>query len=144
MQANKVVVHDKEGNIIKGMTADFLAKKPFFHLHLGGVQGQEVREVFIANLKAVFFVKDFEGDPAYHEKKSFAEEPKSGKPVQVVFNDGEHMFVYTHALNFGQPGFFLTPADPDSNNERVFVVYSSLTSMEVDGRPIDLEKSQKG
>jgi len=59
MPVNKVVVHDKEGNIIKGTTADFLPKKPMFHLVVGGMHGDQVKEVFVETLKAVFFVKDF-------------------------------------------------------------------------------------
>jgi hypothetical protein len=37
-----------------------------------------------------------------------------------------------------QPGFFLIPLDPKSNNERIFIVFSSLSTLEVDGALVKL------
>jgi len=143
LPANKVVVHDQEGNLFKGTTADFLSKRPTFHLMVGGVEGGAVKEIYVASLKAIFFVKDFQGDPAYHEVKAFSERPVSGKKVKAVFKDGEIMVGYTHAINFDQPGFFMVPADTNSNNERIYAIFSAMTELEIDGRPIDLRKFQK-
>jgi len=143
LPANKVVVHDQDGNLFKGTTADFLAKRPTFHLMIGGVEGGEVKEVYVANLKAIFFVKDFDGNPSYREVKAFPERPVSGKKLKAVFKDGEIMVGYTHAINFDQPGCFMVPADSNSNNERIYAIYSFMTELEIDGRPIDLRKFQK-
>lgn len=35
MPANKIVVHDKGGSVLKGTTADFLPKRPLFHIAVG-------------------------------------------------------------------------------------------------------------
>jgi hypothetical protein len=132
MIVNKLVVHDKEGNVLKGTTADFLPKKPMFHLSIGGINGEEIQKIVIDNLKAVFFVKDFEGDKNHHEATGLDNLP-AGKKIRAQFKDGEAVSGYTHVLNMGQPGFFLIPADPQSNNERIFIVFSSLSQLEVDG-----------
>ncbi|MCJ7547680.1 MAG: hypothetical protein MUP30_12810 [Deltaproteobacteria bacterium] len=136
MPANKIVVHEKSGSVLKGTTADFLPKRPFFHLAVGGMHGEEIKQIFIDDLKAVFFVKDFGGNKDYKETKSPDVLPGSGKKIRVVFKDGETISGYTHVFNMDQPGFFLIPLDPKSNNERIFIVFSSLGTLEVDGSPV--------
>jgi hypothetical protein len=138
MTANKIVVHEKSGNVIKGTTADFLPKRPLFHLSVGGMHGEEMKKIFIDDLKAVFFVRDFGGNKDYKETKSPDGFPGSGKKIRAVFKDGETISGYTHVFNMDQPGFFLIPLDQKSNNERVFIVYSSLSTLEVDGSLVRL------
>jgi hypothetical protein len=129
MPVNKIVVHEKSGNILKGTTADFLPKRPLFHIAVGGIHGEEIKKIFINNLKAIFFVKDFSGNKDYEETRDF---------VRAIFIDGEIITGHTHALNLDQPGFFLVPADPQSNNERIFIIFSALSKLEVDGSLVDL------
>jgi hypothetical protein len=138
MPANKIVVHDKGGTVLKGTTADFLPKRPLFHIAVGGMHGEEVKKIFVDNLKAIFFVKDFSGNRDYKETKDVLDSPSSGKKIRAIFRDGEIVSGHTHALNLNQPGFFLVPADPQSNNERVFIVFSSLSTLEVDGSLVDI------
>ena len=137
MHVNKIVVHDKGGNVLKGTTADFLPKRPMFHLSIGGMHGEEIKEIVIANLKVVFFVKDFEGDKNHQEATGLDNLP-AGKKIRAQFKDGEVVAGYTHVLNMEQPGFFLIPADPKSNNERIFIVFSSLSKFEVDGSVVNI------
>jgi hypothetical protein len=138
MPANKIVVHDKGGNVLKGTTADFLPKRPLFHIAVGGIHGEEIKKIFVDNLKAIFFVKDFSGNRTYQETKDFSGRAASGKQIRALFKDGEIVSGHTHVLNLNQPGFFLVPADPQSNNERMFIVFSSLSTLEVDGSRVDL------
>jgi len=133
MPANKIVVHEKSGNVLKGTTVDFLPKRPLFHLAVGGMHGEAMKKIFIDDLKAVFFVKDFGGNKDYKETKSLDGLPGSGKKIRVVFKDGETISGYTHVFNMDQPGFFLIPLDQKNNNERIFIVFSSLSTLEVDG-----------
>ena len=140
MPVNKIVIHEKSGTVLKGTTADFLPKRPLFHLSVGGMHGEAMKKIFIDDLKAVFFVKDFGGNKDYQETKSPVGLPGSGKKIRVVFKDGETIFGYTHVFNMDQPGFFLVPADPRSNNERVFIVFSSLSTLEVDGSLVKLKQ----
>ena len=138
MPANKIVVHEKSGNVLKGTTADFFPKRPLFHLAVGGMHGEEMKKIVVDHLKAVFFVRDFGGNKDYQETKSPEGLPGSGKKIRAVFKDGETISGYTHVFNMDQPGFFLIPLDQKSNNERVFIVFSSLSTLEVDGSPVRL------
>jgi hypothetical protein len=48
--------------------------------------------------------------------------PVLGRKIKVIFNDGEVLVGTTQGYQTGRPGFFIIPADPDSNIERCFVV----------------------
>jgi hypothetical protein len=138
MPVNKVVVHRKNGEVMKGITMDFTPTGPAFHLEVGGVSGTAMHEVLLESAKAIFFVKDFTGRLWYKDVKEFAAEPRAGSRVKATFQDGEVIYGYSHALNFDYPGFFLFPADSNSNNQRVYVIYASLESLEVHDSPVDL------
>jgi hypothetical protein len=134
MLASKVVVHDREGTLIKGTTADFLPNKPSFHVMVGGDQA-DIQEVLVDALKGVFFVKDFEGDPDYAEYRGFLDHPRPGKRVKAVFADGETVYGYAQVINYQKPGFFLFPSDEGWNNERIFAVFAALDRLEVNDVP---------
>ena len=119
---NKVVARFADGRLLKGMTADFFPNKDLFHVSDAFAEpGAEPVEVRAQDLKALFFVKDFAGNPGYQEAKEFVR-PPVGRAIRVVFKDGEVLVGTTQGYQPGRPGFFLEPADPDSNNERCFVV----------------------
>ncbi len=65
------------------------------------------------------------------EKKVFPSKPLPGKKVQVKFTDGEILLGYTQGYDPKRTGFFLLPVDPESNNERIFVVLSSLEHIQI-------------
>ena len=120
---NKVVARFVDGRVLKGMTADFSPTKDVFHLALADAPGQAPLEVRAQDLKALFFVKDHAGNPGYDERKEFESTPSiAERPIQVVFQDGEVLVGTTSGYRAGRPGFFLTPADPESNNERCYVI----------------------
>jgi len=129
----KTVAHYADGKILKGFIQDFYPSKPFFHLlpaTTGFSSTDEVVKVRIEQLKAVFFVRDFAGNPSYNERKSFAEgERPPGRKVRVVFKDGEWMVGSTVAYEPRRPAFFLIPADPQSNNRSVFAVAAAVVSV---------------
>lgn len=86
-----------------------------------------VETVKVADLKAVFFVKDFAGNPGYNELKTFGEARlPQGRRIQVEFKDGEVLVGTTTGYQPGRVGFFLVPADPKSNNDRCFVVAGAV------------------
>jgi len=73
-------------------------------------------------LKALFFVKDLAGDPQHVEKKAFDPARRlrgagSGSNSRTVKSWWEH-----DRLPARTPGFFLVPADAESNVERCYVV----------------------
>ena len=60
--------------MLKGYTSDFTPLKETFHLTT--IQEDDkgkIHDIGTADLKAVFFVKTFEGDKVYLEKKRFDE-----------------------------------------------------------------------
>ena len=48
----------------------------------------------------------------------------------MTFLDGETMAGFTMGYSKDKPGFFLIPADPEGNNQRVFVVRAATRSVE--------------
>jgi hypothetical protein len=126
MGQSTVVVHEVGGKVQKGMTADFFPNKDRFHLT--DRDSGQVREVRIRGLKAIFFVKSFEGDRAYNERQD-VERAGFGKKIKVRFKDGETQVGYTQGFSPARPGFFFFPADPDANNERIFVVNAATADV---------------
>ena len=121
-QLNKVVVGFLNGSRIKGYAYDFSALKDSFDLlpQEDPLQGQGIK-VEMKDLKAVFFVWDFSGNPEYHESLG-ADAPMHGRIIEVTFIDGEKIVGRTEGYNSQRIGFFMYPADPKGNNIRIFVV----------------------
>jgi hypothetical protein len=121
---NKVVARFADGRVIKGMTADFFPSKGYFHVSVGvAPQGAGPVETHTKDLKALFFVRDFAGDPKHAEANEFdSSHPAMGRRIKVAFNDGEVLVGTTSDYKPGCPGFFLEPADDASNIERCYVV----------------------
>jgi len=127
MEKIKLVVHFNDGNLIKGFTEDFSPSKERFHLIPTDNPSGGAIEVSAKDLKAVFIVRDFIGDSMYNERKDYIEgEKPSGKKVEVTFADGEVLVGSTLGYDPRRQGFFIFPADPKSNNIRVYALFSSV------------------
>ena len=127
MEPLKVVARYIDGRIIKGFSQDFFPNKDRFHVSPADKSSDEGVEVFFKSLKAVFFVRDFAGDAQYHERKEYTQGDKpSGRKIEVTFKDGEVLVGTTMGYDPNRPGFFLFPADPKSNNIRVFAVTTAV------------------
>lgn len=123
---NKVVVRFRDGRLLKGFTADFIAGKELFHVAETASALDKPVEVHLSDLKAVFFVKDLGGNPEHKERLSFDPSKRvPGRKIFVLFKDGEQIVGLTQAYQPGRPGFFLVPADPVSNNVRIYIVSSA-------------------
>lgn len=130
MEPIKVVARYTNGIVLKGFTHDFLPNKDRFHLRAPDKASGEAMEVLLKELKAVFFVKDFGGDPQYRERKKYLEgEKPSGKKVEVTFKDGEVIVGSTLGYDRSRPGFFVFPADTNANNIRVFAVSPAIRNV---------------
>jgi len=126
MVPNKVVARFKDNTMRKGTTRDFFPNKTQFHLE---EMDGEISEISIEDLKAVFFVKDFEGNKS-HQKSYDDSIAGGGKKIKVRFFDGETVVGYTLGYSPDRHGFFLTPADLQGNNERIFIVKSATGKIE--------------
>ena len=119
---NKVVVAFLNGERVKGCVYDFSPQKESFNLlpQEDVLQGQGMK-VEMKDLKAVFFVKDFSGNPEYRELL-LTDAHMHGRKIEVTFVDGEKVVGTTEGYNPQRQGFFVIPGDPKSNNTRIFVV----------------------
>lgn len=127
MERTKVVTRYSDGRLIKGFTQDFFPNKERLYLFPADDPSGEAIEVSINDLKAIFMVRDFIGDPIYKERKNYIEGEKPfGRKMEVTFMDGEVLVGSTLGYDPKRQGFFLFPADPKSNNIRVYVVSSAV------------------
>jgi hypothetical protein len=122
----KIVVRHADGKILKGYTQDFHPSRAQFALWPSITATPKERTVVaVALLKAVFFVRDFDGNRNYQEQQAFVTN-SHGRRVEVTFTDGENVLGTT--LNYrpeGQ-GFFVSPVDPAANNTRIYVVANAV------------------
>ena len=128
MEQTKVVVRYANGVIVKGFIQNFSPNKDWFPLPPADKPSGGTMEIFMKRLKAVFVVRDFNGNPQYNERKMYIDgENPSGMKLEVTFADGEVM-VGSTLLNYDpkRQGNFIIPADPQSNNIRVFVISSAV------------------
>jgi hypothetical protein len=127
MEKLKVFVRFSDGKLIKGFTEDFFPNKERFHVIPADNPSGGAIEVSTKDLKAIFLVRDFIGDSLYNERKKYIEgEKPSGKKVEVTFIDGEVLVGSTLGYDAKRQGFFIFPADPKSNNIRVYAVCSAV------------------
>ena len=122
----KVVVRYSEGQILKGYTQDFHPTRAHFTLSSAPLPNADDAVIVpLVRLKAVFFVRDFAGDPNYVECHDTTESER-GRRIAVTLSDGEIIVGTTLNYRSSGLGFFVTPIDPLVNNIRVFVVAQSV------------------
>jgi len=141
-EAIRVVARFADGRVIKGTTHDFLPNRPSFHLI--PAHGSPPVEVRCEQLKALFVVKNLEGDPERANIRGFIDArvtAAQGKKIAVLFKDGEFMCGHTLSYQPGREGFFLFPVDAESNNLRVYVVMAATKEIKSGAAAEDLATS---
>ena len=132
MTANhrKVVARYADGRLVKGYTFDFGPSQPRFHVFEQPSASGPSTQVLVRELKAVFFVRDLIGNPARQDGQKFPSgEATAGPHVKVRFHDGEVMVGTADSPPTDPIGFVLIPADPESNNLRVYVVAAATRAV---------------
>ena len=136
----KVVVHHADG-IIKGYLHSDHFQSPeqvlvrpseslpdaLSLLDASGIR----RSIDLQQAKAVFFVREFEGDTERKDLHFHQHSPTNNAVwVRLEFQDGEELegLVHNSISHVNQSGFFLLPTDPGSNNRLVYVLKSALAS----------------
>jgi len=134
---DKVVAHYKNGRIVKGHTQDFAPDSESFTLQPYAAEEVPVTIEF-EDLKAVFHVRTFEGNPDHPpspEGVGEIDEPRfravmdRARKALLEFIDGERMWGFAQGTETGDPGFFFFPTSPGGNNLRVYVVRSALKDL---------------
>jgi hypothetical protein len=122
----RAVVRYVDGRILKGYV-NFDPAEPRLMLVPHDDPEAEATEVPVRDLKAVFFVRTFAGDPGYEESKDlYQDRPPGTRKVSVRFRDGEELVGHTRQLDRHRAGLLFTPLDPRSNNVRVFAVFDAI------------------
>ncbi len=129
--ASKVVVACLDGRRLKGYIFNFSALREEFHLfpEANALQSSAA-DLQLRDLKAIFFVKDFAGNPERQESTCLTS-GAHGRKLEVTFSDGEKLAGTTEAYNPKKTGFFMFPADAASNNTRIFVVNKNVRGVKI-------------
>ena len=117
---NDVVAHFLDGRLVKGTSLDVAPNRPRCHVKTA----EQMVEVELGKLKALFFVRDLEGDREYREANTPDPEDmrlRGTKGIEVRFHDGERLVGLTNRFPPTQQYFFVLPIDANSNNIRVLV-----------------------
>lgn len=139
---DKAVLRFLDGTILKGYLEGFSEESAAITVRAIGAQTSVT--VSSDSLKAIFFVKTFEGNCRHYEKKSFGLRKSRGNRIFVKFNDGEDMVGFVDGNVPWEKGFFLSgqktkklkgfyllPADVGSNNNKVFVFTAAVRDVTV-------------
>ncbi|HEY2934584.1 MAG TPA: hypothetical protein VGK99_22840 [Acidobacteriota bacterium] len=126
----KVIVRTRDGKVTAGFAREDTIKD-----EVGILTRQGKDEVFnIEDIKAIFFVKDFDGDPKHEEFKFFTKQPISEKIwVRVELVDGEILegAVKNNVDLQNLHGFYLWPSDKDANNEIAYIPRSFVRRLTI-------------
>ena len=130
----KVVVQRLDHEAIKGFVdaASFLRPDAIEMLDREG----RALTVPLGEIKGVFFVREFDGNPRRSERKLFESRPRmAGLWVRMTFKDKEVLegLLPANLIELSPEGFLLTPADLYSNNLKIFVPRSALNDVSVLG-----------
>jgi uncharacterized protein DUF6982/PilZ domain-containing protein len=121
-----VVIRYRDGRLLKGFTRDFLASRGVAEVWPSPDAPPETRVMVpFGQLKAVFFVRDLDGDASWPASKSVVT-TAHGRKVAVTFVDGEELTGVTLTYQPSGVGFFVQPLDEQTNNTRVFVVSQAI------------------
>jgi hypothetical protein len=130
--AKKVVVKRFDRESISGFV------NPFSYLQPASIellkQDGALTVVPYDEVKSVNFVKDFDAEA--EPSRIFMTRPKlEGLWVRMTFRDGELLdgILPNNLLSWDIAGYTVTPPEPDSNNQRVFVPRSALRNIQVLG-----------
>ena len=135
----RVVARFRASKVVKGYLKAFSDETGAVIVE--DTQSRMEHSIPVEDLKAVFFVKTFEGFSEYREKKIYGIRDNIGRKVYLKFYDGESLVGFLEEkvppekiFNLTKPdpntrGFYMIPVDADCNNNRVFAVWNSIKDM---------------
>lgn len=123
---HRIVVRFRDGKLLKGYCNDFHPSRGQLHLRPSIAAPESERLLVpLADLKALFFVRDLEGNVGRIEDNASGSPPR-GRKIEVTFRDGEILVGFTLNYHAGGEGFFVMPASSDGNNIRVYVISAGV------------------
>jgi hypothetical protein len=126
---HKVVSHQKDGVLLKGYASEIQPEAPEFELVTEDQQREKIR---FESLKALFFVKDFRGNPYNQESKTFSScSPQWGKMARVELWDHEVIIGKIVKSPGDRDWFYIYPADSRSNNVRILLQTGNIRDLRI-------------
>ena len=126
----KVVVRKLNRDALNGYVgSDFIVGNRVQVLNTAG----NLVQIDLADIKGVFFVREF-GDSEAPARKTFAARPRSeGLWVRMRFRDNEVMegMMPNDLGQISAAGYFVNPPDSGANTQRIFVPRTALTEIKV-------------
>jgi hypothetical protein len=105
-------------------------------LRIRHMDSERSEEISTAEIKAIFYVNSHQGN-SEHQSLSFHSKAPVAKGIwiRLTFRDGEEMegLVYNSLSYLVDPGFFIWPTDPESNNKLAYVLKDWLIGHQVLG-----------
>ena len=136
----KVILRFVDGKMLKGFIRDLKISDEYLYIEDESNHQHKVR---LKELKAIFFVRKFEGERGHQEKKSFTGTRPGSKRVFVKFKDGESIMGNMEGEIPWEKGFFLesmkektftiVPVDEDSNNTKILVITTAVMDVAMIG-----------
>lgn len=126
---NLVVARYLDGRVLKGQTLDVQPTRPVFHVRPPAGTNIQVQ---LAELKALFFVRDLDGDAERVDGMQLSPDDaraRGAQTIEVEFADGEKIVGLTVRFPPQQDYFYLLPADNRSNNIRILVNRAATVAM---------------
>jgi hypothetical protein len=127
---DKVIVKFVDGSLLRGHGSLFFPSDP--GIEVMGLDNR-IHFVDLSKVFAVFFVRDFDGNPNRDRRRptQVLRSWSHGRPVKVTLTNGEVIGGKTS----GEPGpkdrgMFLHPIDPGDNNMNIFLPLESVKSVE--------------
>ncbi|HEX9582419.1 MAG TPA: hypothetical protein VF970_15045 [Gemmatimonadales bacterium] len=118
---HKVVAHFIDHAMVKGTSMDVDPGRILCHIETAD---RGTVEVDLRQVKALYFVKDFGGQPKYDETRQVSAGDQrlvGSRRVRVRFRDGEEQGGLMNRYPPNRPFYFLLPIDPASNNIRILI-----------------------
>ncbi len=99
------------------------------------LDAKTTEQIPLAGVKAIFFVKSFEGK--WHDDLRFHDHlpPPECLWVRATFDDGEVIegLISNNCHHVLQAGFYMAPIDPEGNNWLIYVLKNKLKELQVLG-----------
>lgn len=129
-ESKRVVARFRDGGMVKGTLLDFSPDTGSVKVLRSDRWIEEI--IDLEGLKSLFFVKTYGGRSSYNERKDFEIANEFGRRATIRFYDGEELWGYVLAAELSDPerrGFFFFPVDPESNNLKLYILRSAITSI---------------
>lgn len=145
----RLVVRYRDGHTEYGVCFALNAKENGFHLDLVDSTGTSIGEtkaVRFSELKAVFYVKSFDGK--FDKSRRYQEWTPEGSEYVVVFADEETLRGrMLHRFDPDEPRFYLIPEDSTSNNISMLIERAATqavyTAEEYEAKRAALQEERK-